>query len=540
MKKIIAALVLFPLTLIAAPKPPRLIVQLVVDQLRGDLLHQYSQDFGDGGFHYLLTHSLDYQNAHHPHAHTVTCVGHATIATGAYPTLHGVVANDWFDPALKKSVYCMEDQNSPILPTPHTTKTVDGRSPRNLLASTLSDELVLSQKGRAFGVSFKDRAAITLAGHAGKAFWFDKENGGFVTSQHYYSAYPAWVADWNSHYQPAQQTWTLSKPVQQYHYAKAPGLTHRFPAFGYHFPHHLGKPGSDSYYKFLSMSPYADELTADFAIQLLQQEKLGTRPDQVDYLGISFSAVDAVGHQFGPNSLESEDNLLRLNQTLGQLLKAIDEQVGLENTLIVLTADHGVSDSPAFLASHQMKENKRLDVPAVKKQIAAALVNHFQLPAATLLQVDGPYVYLDHQLIHDHQLSVNTVSTYLAEVLRQRQDIFQAYPLPLRGTEYDWLSAKVDKMAFPGRAGDLYLVPPPYQAMENHAEARVDHGSPWNYDSYVPLLFVNPAFKPQRLTRPVETIDIAPTLAALLLIKAPSATIGHRLEEVTKAYEKNA
>ncbi|KTC84884.1 alkaline phosphatase family protein [Legionella brunensis] len=541
MKRVLTLLFILSSTLVfATPKQPKLVVQLVVDQLRGDLINRYHQKFGPNGFNYLLDHGLDYHNAHHPHANTVTCAGHATIATGSYPALHGIVNNDWYDRKLQHPIYCVEDPQSPILTTIRSQKPVVGRSPRNLIASTLSDEIVLSQIGRAFAVSLKDRSAITLAGHAGKAFWFDKENGGFVTSQHYYSTYPQWVNTWNRHYETKDETWNLSAPVTTYTYAKAPTFQNRFKEFGASFPHHLGSPNSETYYKFLSMTPIADELTADFAISLLTNEKLGTTSEKVDYLAISFSAVDAIGHQFGPNSLESEDNLLRLDKTLAKLLAAIDKQVGLDNTLIVLTADHGVSDSPIYLASHNIKENHSLKIPQMQTIIEQTLAKHFKLPANTLQAIALPYVYLNHDVINEHQLSINAVSSYLAETLRQQPGIFQAYTLPLANTEHDWLSAKVAKMVFPKRSGDIYLVPPPYQALADKSEQRVSHGTPWQYDSYVPLLFVNAAFKAQRITKPVNTTDIAPTLAAILSIKSPSAAIGQPLPEVIKAFQKKA
>ncbi|KTD08614.1 alkaline phosphatase family protein [Legionella jamestowniensis] len=540
MKRTITLFLLLISTLVTATTKPKLVVQLVVDQLRGDLISRYQHKFGPDGFNYLLKHSLDYQNAHHPHANTVTCAGHATIATGSYPALHGIVSNEWYDRKTKSEMNCVEDLQSSILSTVRSQKSLAGRSPRNLMASTLSDEIVLAQIGRAFAVSLKDRAAITLTGHAGKAFWFDKENGGFITSKYYYSTYPVWVTDWNNRYEAKEVTWQLSAPVANYTYAKAPGFKNRFQEFGATFPHHSGSPKSETYYKFFSMMPYADELTADFAINLLAHEKLGSANGKVDYLGISFSAVDVIGHQFGPNSLESEDNLLRLDKTLAKLLAAIDKQVGLDNTLIVLTADHGVSDSPAYLAAHHIKENHSLKIPQMREIIEQTLVKHFQLPAKALQAISLPYIYLNHEIINEHQLSIHQVSAYLAETLRQQVGIFQAYPMPLANTEHDWLSAKVDKMAFPDRSGDIYLVPPPYQALADKSEQRVAHGTPWQYDSYVPLLFVNAQFKTKHITRPVHTTDIAPTLAAILSIKSPSASVGQPLTEVIETFEKDA
>jgi predicted AlkP superfamily pyrophosphatase or phosphodiesterase len=538
MKKITCSMMLLTTTLIshAAINQPRLVVQLVVDQLRGDLIHQHQKQFGSNGFNYLLSHSLDYHNTHHPHANTTTCAGHATIATGSYPSMHGVVDNDWYDRKSRKLVYCMEDLKVSILPTIHTRTQIPGRSPLNLNVSTLSDEVSLANKGKAFGVSLKDRSAITLAGHAGKAFWFDKTNGGFVTSNYYYSTYPQWVQEWNKQYKPQEYGWDLSRPLKEYLNANNPTFHHDFKNFGQTFPHYISNPLSEEYFTYLSRTPKADQLTADFAKQLLIQEQLGLSANKTDYLAISFSAVDAIGHQFGPNSLEAEDNLLELDKTIASLLATLDKQVGLDNVLIVLTADHGVDDSPAYLKTHHIAEIKPMDVKAAEQQIRDHLKTRYKLPAEVLMSITPPYVYLDHQIINDHHLDVTKISLYVSQVLTQQPGVFKAYPLPVTNIEKSWLSAKVDKMAYPYRAGDVYMVQPPYQSNGSKNDNRVTHGSPWRYDSYVPLLFVHPNFKARVISRPVKTTDIAPTLAALLMIKQPSGSVGQPLSEVLSAF----
>ncbi|BCA96196.1 alkaline phosphatase family protein [Legionella antarctica] len=520
----------------AQSNQPRLIVQLVVDQLRGDLIHQYQKQFGSNGFNYLLNHGINYHNAHHPHANTTTCAGHATIATGSVPSIHGVVNNEWYDRKSRKITYCMEDFKTSILPTIHTRKKNPGRSPFNLNVSTLSDEILLADKGKAFGVSLKDRAAITLAGHSGKAFWFDKINGGFVTSSYYYSAYPQWVQEWNKQYKPVQYSWSLGRPLEEYYNANNPTFHHNYENFGQTFPHHISNPPTEEYFTYLSRTPKADQLTADFAEQLLIQEQLGLSVNKTDYLAISFSAVDTIGHQFGPNSLEAEDNLIELDKTLGHLLAVIDKQVGLKNTLVILTADHGINDSPAYLKMHHIHEVKPIDIKSIEQQIRAQLKTRYTLPPEVLLSITPPYIYLDHQIINDHHLNLTNVSQYLSEIVTQQPGVFKAYPLPVTTTEKDWLSAKVNKMAYPYRAGDIYIVQPPYQSNGSKNDNRVTHGSPWQYDSYVPLLFVHPSFNARMISRPVKTTDIAPTLAAVLMIKQPSGTVGQPLSEVLSAF----
>lgn len=529
-------LLLIILTNNAYCNQPKLIVQIVVDQLRGDLINQHQKQFGPAGFNYLLQHGINFQNAHHPHANTTTCAGHATIATGSYPSLHGVVDNEWFDRKSKQMMYCMEDLPSKILPTTHTKTKIPGRSPNNLNGSTFSDELSLAKKGKVFAVSLKDRSAITLAGHTGKAFWFDKTNGGFVTSSYYYSNYPAWVQNWNKLYEPKAFDWNLSQPASTYQNIDTKPFKQNYGDFGQTFPHHIVNPPSENYFKSLSRTPKADQLTADFAEQLIVNEKLGSTNTKTDYLGLSFSAVDGIGHQFGPNSLEAEDNLIQLDKTLTHFFEVLDKQVGLENTLIILTADHGVSDSPSYLKAHHIKDSLPLDPITLERQIRTLLYNQFQLPEQALMSINPPYIYLDHQIINDHKLNVVKVSSFIANQLIKQQGLFKAYPLPVDNIEKDWLSAKVDRMSYPYRAGDIYLVTLPYQFHKDKKEDKVSHGSPWQYDSFVPLLFANLKFKHQLITRSVYTTDIAPTLSALLAIKPPSGAIGEPLKEVLREY----
>jgi predicted AlkP superfamily pyrophosphatase or phosphodiesterase len=529
-------LLFYWLTSYAQISQPRLIVHLVIDQLRGDLIQQYQKQFGKEGFNYLLDHGIDYHNTHHPQANTTTCVGHATIATGSIPAMHGIIHNEWYDRTSQHMIYCMEDLKAKILPTSHSQTLIPGRSPNNLSASTLSDELILSRKGRAFGVSFKDRSAITLSGHAGKAFWFDTTNGGFVTSTYYYNEYPKWITRWNKTYHPEDFDWLLHAPKASYQNTKSPVFHHKDELFGQTFPHHVTQAPKPEYFKSLSRTPKADQLTAHFAEQLLIEEQLGLSSNKTDYLAISFSAVDAIGHQFGPHSLEAEDNLLELDKTLAHLFSIIEQKVGLKNTLILLTADHGVHDGAAYLKMHHMRKKNSMNSSKLKEFIHSALKKRYALPPETLMAIKRPFIYLNHQIIHQHQLNRNEITHYLAKELTLHAEVFKAYSLPIRASNKDWIETKVSTMYCPYRSGDIYLVQKPNQSNDTRKE-RVTHGSPWQYDSYVPLLFAHPDFKPQRIFRPVSTTDIAPTLAALLLIKSPSAAVGQPLEEVLHFYD---
>jgi len=508
---------------------PRLIVQIIIDQLRGDQLVRYQKHFSDTGFNYLLNNSLNYQQAYHPHANTTTCAGHATIATGSYPALHGIVNNEWYDSLNKKMIYCTEDIQASIIPNRFTQEPLPGRSPRNIMVSTLSDEIVLANKGRAFAVSYKDRSAITLAGHAGKAFWFDTTHGGFITSDWYYKQYPTWVSEWNKGYQASDFTWNLQKPAQEYTNFPSSPIIQNDQFFGQKFPHQVTHQKGQNYFKALSKTPKADQLSADFAIQLLAAEKLGSDPGKTDYLAISFSAVDAIGHHFGANSLEAEDNLMVLDKTLSHLLKNIDTNVGLANTLIILTADHGVNDPPNYLTQHHFAAPQPLNLAALTQFIHTILKNH-QLPTEILTTIIPPYIYLNDDLMRNQNMSMSQLTDIMTTELMRRSEIFRAFTLPI--VSHGWLSAKVNRMYYPYRTGQIYLVQPSNQAHGAKNTCRVNHGSPWNYDRYVPLLFVNPHFKKSLFTREVHTTDIAPTLSVLLNIKVPSGSVGQTLPEV--------
>ena len=311
----------------AQDQPPRLILQITVDALRGDLPQRFSHMFGEGGFRYLMDDGVYYNNAHYRHANTETIVGHVSLATGTVPAAHGMVANVWYDREKDRLTYNIEDERYQLLtagadvdketeidPTQKAAK-VDGRSPATILSSTFSDELSVHYGGKSkiFGVSVKDRGAVSLAGHAGKAFWFSKATGEFVTSSYFYEQYPEWVNAWNAG-KPALsyagKSWELSREPSGYIFGDADDKDYEtdFPGYGRTFPHPFGEADDKYFTTRLTLSPAGDELTLDFAKALLDNEQLG-QDGIPDYLAISFSSTDYVGHLFGASSLEMEDNL---------------------------------------------------------------------------------------------------------------------------------------------------------------------------------------------------------------------------------------
>ena len=540
---------------LARADKPKLILQITVDQLRGDMPTAYLDKMGKGGFRYLLDKGVVYKDAHHNHANTETIVGHATLATGALPAVHGMIGNVWYDDKLQRLVYNVEDSRYPLLsanadvnqkteidPTQRTAKS-SGRSPNNIQVSTFSDELKIASNGKAkvFGVSVKDRGAISMAGHMGKAFWFSKKSGEFVTSEYYYDKYPEWVSNWNEA-KPTkkyhQKTWQLSQPQAKYVFAKQDDQAWEtnFPGFGRTFPHQYGDMNNAYFNTFLTLSPAGDELTLDFAKAVVNNEQLG-QDEVTDYLSVSFSSTDYVSHIFGPSSLEAEDNMLRLDRTLAKLLTFIDKKVGLEHTLIVLSADHGAAEVPAYLSSLGMKTNVVAPKEWDKAPSMKALKKQFGFDTALIKSYFHPYIYLDRDLIAERKLSLEQVQKAVAMEVSKFDGVALAVTssdIETGNTPQDYLHTLVVNNHSKNRSGDVYVVLEAHRFVADMEGLTVaaTHGSPWGYDTFVPLIFAGFNIDDDKVYRRVSTTDIAVTLSAVLGIKAPSGAQGKILEKV--------
>lgn len=546
----------------AAPAPtPKLILQITVDQLRGDLPERFMKHMGEGGFRYLKEQGIWYANAHFGHANTETIVGHASLATGADPSTHGMIGNVWLDRKTAKLTYNIEDPGHHILtagadvdksteidPTQKIAST-DGRSPSAILVSTFSDELSLHTAGKAkiYGVSVKDRGAVSMAGHAGKAFWFSKQSAEFVTSSYYYKAYPEWVEAWNNKKLPqafAGTSWELMNEPSTYTFGDADDCDWEtnFPGYGRVFPHPYGKADGKYFTTFLTLSPAGDELTLDFAKTLLDAEQLG-QDDVTDYLSVSFSSTDYVGHLFGPSSLEMEDNLLRLDRTLADLFAHIEKRVGLKNTLIVLSADHGGPEAPGYLNAHGIEARyvspeKWDQSPAIK-----TIKEQFGIGKEIIQAYHHPYVYLDRDVIREKSLDQAEVEKAIAAELMKFDGVALAISsAALReGNLPDTpLINSVLRNYNPNRSGDIFVVHQAHCFINDFDGLKVacTHGSPWSYDTFVPVIFAGGTLKAQRIYRSIEPLGIAPTLSAIVGAKAPSGSRAAPLAEVMQSSSK--
>jgi predicted AlkP superfamily pyrophosphatase or phosphodiesterase len=528
----------------------RLVLQITVDGLRADLLNRYQASFSEDGFQYLLRQGTVYTNAQYQHANTETIVGHTTLATGTFPSQHGMIGNVWFDREAGELAYNIEDTDAPLLPTREQSSTgeqvdpaqklarTQGRSPSVILAPTLGDNLAAYYGGRSkiFAVSGKDRSAVAMAGQTGKAFWFSTDNGDFITSRWYYDAYPEWASSWNGQRKAEEYAgteWALSSDKSTYLLAGQDDRPYEVDLKGYGrtFPHRFGEAGSKLLYTQLIVSPVGDQLELDFSKALISNEQLGQ--DAVpDYLSISFSSVDATNHFFGPSSLENEEVVRQLDRTIADLLKFIDKTVGLEHTLIVLSADHGMADLPEYMTELGYAAGR-----LVPEEIVAAANQ-----AGQKLGIDEavrfffrPYLYLNDEKITAAKLDNVEVEQAIANALTDFDGINLAVAtsrLSEQGTNP--LLNQVRNNQHATRSGDIYIVQEPYWFLFDEGPIAGMHGSPWRYDTHVPIIFSGPGIDAQTIHRLVHPVDVAPTIAAFLGMTPPAAANGTLLKEALK------
>ena len=530
----------------------RLVLQITIDGFRQDLSERYRENFGKGGLAYLLDKGVVYRNAHYLHANTETIVGHTTLATGAFPADHGMTGNAWYDRATGELSYNIEDPNAPLLPSrDEVTKgaqvdpsqklaRTEGRSPVAILAETISDRMAAyyGQQSKIFGVSGKDRAAVAMAGHAGKAFGFSTNNGDFVTSTYYYDAYPEWASNWNAQRKAealAGQSWSLLMEQSRYLLGHQDDRPYEVDLRGYGrtFPHLLAEQGNPLLPTQILVSPYGDQLTLDFAQTLIEAEGLGQ--DEIpDYLSISFSGVDAVNHFFGPSSLENEDMVLHLDRTLAQLISFIKKKVGLEHTLIVLSADHGMAEMPEYM-SEQGFPAGRLYPEEIIEVANTAGEEMFGIENVVKFFF-RPYLYLEDEKIEASKHSVAEVRRGIAHALTERPNIALAVSgKELRKPQSTSLRKRIKRNHHPQRSGDIYVAQDTYWFNFEKGPIAAMHGSPWNYDTHVPIIFAGAGIDGEEVNRLVHPSDVAPTLAALLGMTAPGSASGTVLPEAVDA-----
>ncbi|RPJ52560.1 MAG: alkaline phosphatase family protein [Acidobacteria bacterium] len=524
-----------------AQAQPRLVVLLIVDGLGQHQLVQSHGRLAKGGLSRILDQGAWFTDAHYGFATTFTAAGHATVATGAYPYRHGLIANDWMVEGQR--VYCVEDPQHKYLgqPTPEQA----GTSPRNLRSWTLADQLRLATRflSKVVGISIKDRGAILPVGKTGTAYWYTSQSGRFITSSYYRNDYPDWSQQFhrdNPQNKWFNREWTRSTEAERYPFAVQDGQEWYldYKGLGTRFPFKLsgkaGEPGPE-YYSVLTRTPFGDEYTLEFAKAAVEGEQLGRNPAGVpDLLCISLSSHDYITHLFGPESIQSFDHLVKLDALLADFLNFLDKSVGLDSTLLAVTADHGFAPSPEYLQSLRM-EAGRLDTA----RLLADLNRHLEARFGA-----GPFVkawwnptfYFDHDKIRSAKIDAARLETEAVSWLRSQPGIAYAYTRSqiengqLPDTD---IAQKVMRSWCPIRSGDVFVVARPfwYLPSEGSDANAATHGSPHRYDTNVPILLFGRSIKAGRFAGRADVVDLVPTLAHLLSITAPDGAEGRVLLE---------
>jgi hypothetical protein len=493
--------------------PPRLIVILAGDQLRYDYTTRFASDF-TSGFRRLLDEGAVFTNAHLDHYPTVTAVGHSTLLSGAPPSISGIVGNDWYDRSEGRNVTSVEDPETTLLGLGEGGGERNGSSPHRLLVSTLADEVKLAIPGsRAVGVSFKDRGAILPVGRsADLAFWWHTGTGTFVTSTWYAEEMPAWAAKFNAG-NPADR-WV----GREWRALDGGAVLATLP----------DKPGPD-YYEAVYGSPFGNELLESFAEAALEALDLG-RGEGTDILTVSFSSNDAVGHADGPFAETVRDLTLQTDRVVGRLLGAIDRRVGLDHTIVVLTSDHGVSPVPEQLNDRRMPGGRlqRAELVAAAKR---ALVDAYG-PGQWIEGRAGSALYLNRTLIALKRLDPEDVERTVARGVEKLAPVWRAYTrnqLREGHVPPDPWSRRVLLSFNSERSGDVDILLEPYWMA---GERGTTHGTPYSYDTHIPLVLMGPGIRAGRYDATVALNDLAPTLATLLGVETPSGSSGRALSEV--------
>ena len=516
---------------------PKLVVGIVVDQMRYDFLYRYSEKYSSGGFKRLMNEGFNCRNNHYDYAPTVTAAGHAAIFTGSIPAINGIIGNEWFNQKTGKSVYCVEDSS---VRTVGSDSKAGLMSPKNLLVSTITDQLKIANnfESKTIGIALKDRGSILPAGHtANAAYWFDSKNGAWITSSFYMNDLPQWVKDFNSMKMPQKymaEGWKTLLPIEKYTESTADNQAYEAKLSGEKtatFPHELAAQSGVNLLEVIRTTPFGNTLTKDFALVAIQNENLGKSP-KTDFLTISFSSPDYVGHAFGPNSIEVEDTYLRLDKDIEEILTSLDNSLGKGNYLVFLSADHGVADVPGFWQSQKLPAGV-VDAAMSSREVKTALKTAFG-EGEFIIAEDNSQLYLNANLMEEKKISYTQIYEIVRKTLLKRDDIADVIDLHnlANSTLPDYQLSYVKNGFNPRRSGDIMVVLNP--SWFAGRKQGTTHGSLYRYDTHVPLLFYGWKIKSGETTLRTNISDISPTVADLLNILEPNGSVGNVISGVKK------
>ncbi len=516
--------------------PPKLVIGIVVDQMRYDYLPRFWDKYGEGGFKRMVNEGFNCKNNHFNYIPTYTGPGHASVYTGATPAAHGIIANDWYDKEIDKTVYCAGDNNMSSI---GTTDDAGKMSPHRMKTTTITDQLRLAtqMRGKVIGISIKDRGAILPAGHtANAAYWFHgKEEGAWISSSHYMDKLPQWVTNFNTSdaAENYKKTWNTLYDINTYTESgsdnndfedkfegeEAPVFPHQFQALW----------EENDGFNIIKTSPFGNSLTTDFAIAAIDGEQLGS-DDITDFLAVSFSSTDYVGHHFGVNSKEVQDTYLRLDKDLERLFNALDEKVGKGNYTVFLTADHGAVHVPAYLQSVKIPAGY-FEGSELASQFGEFLKTRFKTDK--LVKNSSNYqLFLDHELMDELDLEPDAVEAAIAKELLSYKNIAEVYTgTNMRTQNYtQGMAYLLQKGYNHKRSGDILIVLDP--SVISYPKTGSTHGSGFIYDTHAPLLLFGKGINQGETTKRTEITDIAPTISSLLNIAFPNGATGKPIKEV--------
>lgn len=513
---------------------PRLIVVISIDQMRYDFLTRF-QPLYKGGFRALLGRGAVFTNALYRHASTETGPGHSVILSGRHPASSGIVANHWYDPMLKKTVNVVEDPSQAPVGGPGRAA-----SPANFIGFTVGDRIKQKwPKSQVVGLAIPDRAAILMAGRlADAAYWFEPPCGCFITSTYYTPQAPPWLVQFNK-LKPADRYWEspwtrlIGDEALYTKYSREDAFPQEWDLKDITFPHaHRGRPPEPAYYDNLRRTPFADELVLQAAMEILKAHEMGA-DDSPDLLTLSFSSSDLIGHSYGPFSQEAMDAYLRLDLVLERLFKAVEARAGLSQTLLILTADHGVLPLVEWLQKQGIPA-RRLPASALEKAVTAALKKRYPSASDLVANFEAHAIYLNLESIHRHRLNRSEVEQTAAQALLATGAVAAVYThgdlLSQRASSDPYISFFRNSF-FQPRSPHLTVLPKKYFYIDDHPGG-TGHGTPYEYDRHVPIVWMGPHIQPGRHPAPAGPEDIAPTLAKLLGIAYPLEPDSRLLTEV--------
>jgi len=521
----------------------KLVVVIVIDQFRYDYLERFKAVLGTRGLRRLIDRGALFTNANYNYVPTYTAPGHAAIFTGSVPAQNGIVGNNFYDRDSDSERVMVSDNVAKVVTSYGTqsyTKATKPASPRVLIGTTIGDQMKLATnfKSKVVALSLKDRAAVLPGGkNANGAYWFDASSGSLVSSDYYFPEMPSWVNKFNSEGHADKyfgKTWDRLLDASSYTNTQGVTTDVKGSPLGRHFPYLINglgeeKPGEE-FYKEFQYTPFANEYLSDFAKAAIEGESMGT--DEIpDLLAISFSTPDLVGHAYGPDSEEVQDVYIRLDRVIADFLDYLDQRIGLSRILIAVTADHGVSPIPALLSLNRI-EAAVIDPTKCKEAVNKALSERFG-EGKWVLALVNDQVYLERKLITEKKLDSGEVERAAGEALLTIPGIIRYFTRSqiLNGQmPAGLISQRISNGFNPQRSGDVWLITNPYNFLAE-GEIATTHGSPYNYDSHVPIILCGPGIRQNRYHTECSPVDIAPTLCDLIGVEPPPSRSGRVLSE---------